>query len=49
MVTGYQAGETLKRIIQLGAYDCIQKPFQLDEVKKAIEKVISIQTADSPI
>jgi len=38
-MTGYYEGETVNRVIELGASMCLQKPFTPDDLRRALAKV----------
>jgi CheY-like chemotaxis protein len=45
MMTGYSVDQLLKEAFELGAYGCLYKPFEMEEVLAVVEKTLKPQQA----
>ena len=48
VMTGYATVESAVEVMRLGAFDYIQKPFLLEELKKKVERVLEYQICLNP-
>ena len=49
LMTGYSSQETTRSARDLGAYDCLSKPFRLTDVERVLGKALSGATEEEDL